>query len=217
MMALAWRVQAFQISGGPSWIDSVHYDVVAKPETRAKRDEIPLLLQALLADRFQLTIHRDTKELPVYALVLARKDGKLGPGLTESKEGGCTAPDPSRPPPPPEPGKPLSMSCGGMMVGRGRLTAVDVPISNMTPTLARLIGRTVLDQTGLSGKFDISMEWTPDESQALILPPGAPPPADANGLSIFTALQEQLGLKLGSTKGPVELLVIDRTEKPSEN
>jgi uncharacterized protein (TIGR03435 family) len=78
MIVFAWRVQPFQISGGPPWLDSAHYDVVAKPETKPKQDEIPLMLQALLADRFQLVIHHDTKELPLFALTLARKDGKLG-------------------------------------------------------------------------------------------------------------------------------------------
>ena len=84
--------------------------------------------------------------------------------------------------------------------------------------LSRLLGRTVVDKTELTGKFDISMEWTPDESQTAMLPPDAPKPAaDSAGPSIFTALQEQLGLKLESQKGPVELLVIDRAEKPTEN
>jgi uncharacterized protein (TIGR03435 family) len=177
------------------------------------------MLQALLADRFQLTLHRETKELPIYALVMARKDGKLGPRLTESKEGGCTMPDPTKPPPPPEPGKPATLGCGGMMMSPRRLTASSVPLANLAPTLSRMLGRTVVDKTGLAGKFDISLEWTPDETQAIQLPPDAPKPlpSDGSGPSIFTALQEQLGLKLESQKGPVEIFVIERAEKPSEN
>src|SRR5215467_5171170 len=92
MIVHAWRVQPFQISGGPAWLDSVHYDVIAKPETRTTPLEIPVMLQALLKDRFQLAIRRQTRELPIYALVLARKDGKLAPGMKESKEGSCTPP-----------------------------------------------------------------------------------------------------------------------------
>ncbi len=219
LIVLAWRIQPFQISGGPAWLDSVHYDIVAKPEAKPKQSEIPQMLQALLKDRFQLVVRQDTKELPIYALVVARKDGKLGPRLTQSKEGGCTAFDPSKPPAPPEPGKPPTMGCGGMMMGIRQLTAASIPVSNLTPMLSRLLGRTVVDKTGLTGNFDISMEWAPDDAQALQLPPGAPPvpPSDTSGPSIFTAFQEQLGLKLESQKGPVEMLVIERAEKPSEN
>ena len=219
LMVIAWRIQPFQISGGPAWLDSAHYDITAKPETSPKQGELQMMLQSLLADRFQLTIHRETKELPLYALVVAKKDGKLGPGLTESKEGSCTPPDPSKAPPPPQPGKPPALWCGGMMMNRSRLTAVSVPVANLTPMLSRLLARTVVDKTGLTGKFDVSMEWTPDETQAMQLPPGAPtpPPSDFTGPSIFTALQEQLGLKLESQKGPVEIFVIERAEKPSEN
>ncbi len=178
------------------------------------------MLQALLAERFQLVIHRETKELPMFALVLARKDGKLGPKLVPH-EGECTPPDPTKPPPPREPGEPFAMGCGGMGIGLRGLTAVGVPVGNLVPMLSRILGTTVVDKTGLTNKFDISAEWAPDENQAAaLLPPGAPPPAtasDSAGPSIFTAMQEQLGLKLESQKGPVEILVIDRVEKPSEN
>jgi len=219
MIVLAWRIQPFQISGGPGWIDSARYDISAKPEDGAKRSDVPLMLQALLADRFQLTIHRETKESSIYALVVANKDGKLGPKLTESKEGGCTPMDPTKPPPPPDPGKPPTLGCGGMMMGRGAVTAARIPIADLTPMLSRFLGRTVVDKTGLRGNFDLSLEWTPDESQALQFQPDGPrpPPSDTAGPTIFTALQEQLGLKLESQKGPVEMFIIDRVERPSEN
>jgi uncharacterized protein (TIGR03435 family) len=220
MIVLAWRVQPFQISGGPAWLDSVHFDVVAKPAGKPQQTEISLMLQSLLEDRFQLTIHRETKELPIYALVMARKDGKLGPGLTKTKEGSCTPPDPSKPPPLLKPGERPTLGCGGSMMVLGRMMAVSVPVANLAPGLSRLLGRTVVDKTGLPGNFDIDMEWAADDTQAAqLLPPDAPKPAPANvaGPSIFTALQEQLGLKLESQKGPVEVLVIERAEKPSEN
>jgi uncharacterized protein (TIGR03435 family) len=219
MIVIAWRVQPFQISGGPVWLDSARYDVSAKSENTPNPGEIPLMLQALLADRFQLKIHRETKELPIYALLVAKKDGKLGPHLTESKEGSCTPIDPSKPPPPTEPGKPPKLGCGGMMMGPRGLTATSAPIANLIPMLSRFLGRTVVDKTGLTGKFDISLEWVPDESQAMQFAPDGPksPSSDVTGPSIFTALQEQLGLKLESQKGPVETIVIDHAEKPSEN
>jgi uncharacterized protein (TIGR03435 family) len=218
MIVIAWRIQPFQISGGPAWLDSARYDISAKPETAPKADELPLMIRALLEDRFQLKHHAETKELPVYALVV-KKEGRLGPGLTESKEGGCTPFDPGKPLPPPEPGKLPTLGCGGMMMSPRQLRAAGVPLSNLAPSLSRMLGRTVIDKTGLSGKYDITLEWTPDESQAVRLGPDAPPapPPDSAPPSIFTALQEQLGLKLESSKGPVEIFVIDRAERPSEN
>ncbi len=110
------------------------------------------------------------------------------------------------------------MNCGQQMMSPRSMTAVAVPIPNIIPMLARMLGRTIVDRTGLTGKYDISMEWAPDESMLMMLPPDAPRPAsDGSGPSIFTALQEQLGLKLESQKGPVEVFVIERAEKPSEN
>jgi uncharacterized protein (TIGR03435 family) len=224
MIVMAWRIEPFQVSGGPGWINSSRYDISAKPETNPGRDQLPLMLQALLEDRFQLKFHRQTKELPVYALVLANKDGKLGPKLTRGQEGGCAPPDLSKGPPQPEPGKPPTLPCGGMMMSPRSLRASGIAISNLIPMLSRTLGRTVIDKTGLEGNFDVSLEWTPDESQALQFPGGgaspgapAPPPPDPNGPSLYTAIEEQLGLKLESQKGPVETFVIDSVQRPSEN
>jgi uncharacterized protein (TIGR03435 family) len=181
--------------------------------------EILSMIQALLEDRFQLAIRRESRELPIYALLLARKDGKLGPGLKESKEGGCTPPDPNKPPPPLRPGERPTLGCGGMAMTMRSYTAVSVPVANLTPGLSRLLGRTVTDKSGLTGNFDINVEWAPDQTQVLQPPPGvpAPPTSGEAGPSIFTAFQEQLGLKFESQKGPVEILVIERAEKPAEN
>lgn len=229
MITLAWKVQPFQVSGGPAWIESLHWDITATGNHRLNPDEIPLMVQSLLVDRFQLKIHHESKDLPVYALVLANKDGKLGPELKVTKEGSCTPFDPSKPPPPPpppgrDPGKPPAMGCGGAMMGPDRLYATSTTIDRMIPMLSRMLGRTVIDKTGLTGKYDIQLHWTPDPAQMqLMAPPGGLPPNmpqpqfDPNGPSIFTALQEQLGLKLEAQKGPVDILVIDAVEKPSEN
>ena len=219
MIVLAYRIQPFQVSGGPAWLDSVHYDITAKSENAPKLDEIPRMIQALLADRFRLALHHESKELPIYAIVLGRKDGKLGPNLVESKEGSCTPVDPTKPPPPPKPGEPPLLGCGGMMTGLDRLRAVGMRIAGLE-SLSSLLGRTVVDKTGLAGTYDMNAEWTLDDNQlANVTPPGAPRPTppDNAGPSIFTAFQEQLGLKLESQKGPVDILVIDRAEKPSEN
>lgn len=218
MIVWAWRMQPFQISGGPSWLDSVHYDVIAKPESKPTRAELPQMLQALLKDRFQLTYHTETKELPVYALVLANRDGKFGPGLKEAKDGSCTPPDPLASPSPVALGAPPSLSCGQFMMNATRFTAVSIPISRMVPMLSRTLGRILLDKTGLSGNFDITVEWTPDHSPAIRFPADASNlGTNIDGPSIFTAFQEQLGLRLESAKGPVEIFAVDGVSKPSDN
>jgi uncharacterized protein (TIGR03435 family) len=140
MITLAWRIQPYQIVGGPPWFDSVGFDISAKAADTLKDGELPLMLRSLLEDRFQLAHHTETRDLPIYALVLARKDGKLGPGLTETKEGSCTTPDPSAPPSPPQPGSPLPRNCGQMQTGLRNLRAVGVQISLLVPMLSRLLG-----------------------------------------------------------------------------
>jgi uncharacterized protein (TIGR03435 family) len=148
----------------------------------------------------------------------SKKDGKLGAGLVESKEGSCVAADANSVPAPPEPGKPATPLCRSTRMSSRLLRSFDLPLEEFAHSLSQILGRQVVDQTGLIGNFNINLEWTPNESQALQLPPGvqAPPPPDSP-VSIFTATQEQLGLKLESKKGPVEVWVIDRAEKPSEN
>jgi len=212
----AYGLQDFQISGGPGWIEAVRYNIEAKPNSPAGPNESKEMLKNLLADRFQLILHRETKELPVYALVLARKDGKLGPGMVESKEGGCVARDPSKPLGPPGAGQPPF--CGNVLAGTSQLTATAAAPGDIAPMLSMAVGRKVIDNTGLTGKYDITLKYTPDGSQFAKMPPQVEAaPADASRPSLFTALQEQLGLKLEVRKAPVEIFVIDRAEKPSEN
>jgi uncharacterized protein (TIGR03435 family) len=220
LVTFAYDVRDFQVSGGPGWINSDRFDIVAKSERGSPESEAPadlrnmtdaqmkttaeqmrLKLQALLADRFQLTLHHETKEQPVYALVV----GKNGSKLKESEV---------------KAGERRRM----MRMGRSELNAEGVAIDMLTNTLSNVLGRPVIDRTGLKGNYDFKLQWTPDPGQSGgpfggPPPPGAdaPPPPDPNGPSIFTAVQEQLGLRLESQKGPVDLIVIDRVEKLSEN
>lgn len=227
----AYQLQDFQIVGAPSWINSERYDIVAKaedgtpPETpsldRTGPSRIQLMMRSLLAERFQLVAHDETRELPIYALVVARSDGKLGPDLKKS-EVDCNAlfaagRGRGMPPPPPVgPPQGERPQCG-VRIGPGNLAMGGAPMPQIANSLAMFVGRTVQDKTGLTGNYDATLTWTPDQMPQR--PPGAPepPPADPNGPSIFTALQEQLGLKLDSQKGPVHVLVIDRVERPKEN
>jgi uncharacterized protein (TIGR03435 family) len=176
------------------------------------------MIRALLADRFKLAVHNETQQLPIYALALARGDGRLGPNLHRS-ETDCNAllaaaRGRGALPPASQPGEP--MPCG-MRIGPGAMSMGAASLSQFANSLSMFVGRVVLDRTGLTGMFDANLTWTPDQMPQR--PPGAPepPPIDPNGPSIFTAVQEQLGLKLDSQKGPVDVLVIDRVEHPVEN
>jgi uncharacterized protein (TIGR03435 family) len=216
LITIAYRVKDFQISGAPAWLSSERYDIEAKADGDPGFDAVLPMLQTLLEDRLQFKFHRETKELPVYALVVA-KAGKL-----HQAEGEC-GPRPDGPPPALEPGKAPTPPCGGFFIFPGRLSGQKVAITQLIDSLSRFTNRVVLDKTNLTGKYDINLEYTPEQGQFQGPPGGGPPgmpplpPIDPNGPSLFTALQEQLGLKLESQKGPVEMIVIDHIERPSEN
>lgn len=216
----AYDVRDFQISGGPGWMNSDRYNIIAKvPANAAELPADPTqatdeqrqtfqkqraaMVQSLLAERFQLKVHHETRELPVYVLTVA----KNGPKIKDN--GGKTA-DPNIKP-------------GMIRMGPGQLFASQSNVTMLAQLLSQSLGRTVIDKTGLTGKFDYELKWTPDPATTRMPigppPPGAdgPPPFDPNGPDLFTAVQEQLGLKLESQKGPVDIVVVDHAEKPSEN
>jgi uncharacterized protein (TIGR03435 family) len=206
LIALAYDVADFRILAGPGWIDSDRYDVEAKTEGNPGLDEKKLMIQTLLADRFRLKIHRETKQLPIYMLTMAKGGIKMQP----VKEGSCIVREPGSSIP--APGRKLTDYCGLVVsMGRGRLELGDAKMADLVTALTRLTGRTVVDETGIKGAFTVRLTFSPDIGVA------ADPSADAAGPSIFTAVQEQLGLKLESSRGPVEALVIDHVERPSEN
>jgi bla regulator protein BlaR1 len=213
MITFAYDVRDFQVSGGPGWAGTDRFDVMARPDAAAAagledlgkmsdsqrktvREQMGERLRALLADRFQLAVHKETKEQPIYALVLA----KNGPKLTE-----ITSPGQRQ----------------GLSTNRGRSQGFAVPLEMLAQVLSGILSRPVIDKTGLTGKYDFVLEWTPDsgaDARAQGFGDGVNSPAPApGGPTIFTALQEQLGLRLDSQKGPVQNIVIDRVEKPSEN
>lgn len=207
LIAAAYNLSPKAISGGPAWVESDHYDILAKApgEVRPTLDEQMAMLRKLLADRFKLTFHREQKELPIYALTVAKSESKKsGSKLKES----TVSPDDSP-------------------VGPPALIFVVTPPAVRLPgryaTMGELawvfqraaLDRPVVDKTGLAGRYDFDLEFTPDESQfggMLGRPPG-----DAPLPGLFAALQQQLGLRLEATRGPVDVLVVDRAERPSEN
>jgi len=183
----AYGVADAQVSG-PSWLDTERYDIVAKAAADAANDRHALRLRALLAERFKLAVHRETKEAPVYALVVA----KNGPKIKKEESGDA--------------------GDGDLESGRGHVTAKAVAMTHLATFLAgprAALGRVVINQTGLNGAYSFTLEWTPEGADSRGM--DSPPP-------ILTALQEQLGLKVETRKAPVEILFIDHVEKiPTEN
>jgi len=222
LIAEAYHVKTFEVYGGPGWIGSDAYDIRAKPTvdpqpgatSKEAYANVQLMLQTLLEDRYDLKVHRETKELPVYALVVAKGGLKLTPS-------DCVKPDSSSPPPP-APGQSPPAFCGNTRVSRSGqnlvLTGTGITTADLLRTLSRVTERTVIDKSGYTQPFNATLAWAPEQSGASPpTPDGSAPLVDTTGASVFTALQEQLGLKLESTKGPVEVLVIDHVEKPTPN
>lgn len=173
----AYGVQEQLIEGGPAWINSERYEILAKAGDSAQRAQLASMLQSLLEDRFKLKIHRETKQRPIYALTVAKSGPKLHPS-----EGG-------------------EFFLGRR--GKGPVTGRKASMAGLAGTLSTLMGRKVVDQTGLSGVYDFTLEFAPLDAVDSPLP------------ALVTALQEQLGLKLEAANGPVEVLVVDHAEKPT--
>jgi len=185
LIRVAFQIQDAQIAGGPSWLDTDRYDIEAKtgrPE-KPTPDQMSPLMQSLLAERFNLKFHPETRELSVFALVVA----KGGPKLKAKAEGEGTA---------------MNTKSG---LGTSRLIGTGVSMELLAGYVGNRLGRIVLDKTGLSDRYDFTLDWAPDQAP------------DSSAPSLVTALREQLGLRVESQKSPVDVLVIDRIDKPSEN
>ncbi len=213
--------RAMDIIGAPDWIDSARFDIVAKaaenhvidPDGTPRRSW--LMVRSLLMDRFKLKAHRESRDAPIYALVLARPDGRLGSKLRKS-DVDCRAvlEEMSKGRKPTiEPGKGPPCSIG---TPPDRLVTSAITLSPFADVLSSRVGRAVVDRTGLTGGYNAELEFTEDRSLANVHSGAVSNPA-GGAPSIFTALQEQLGLKLESTRGPVDVLVVDHVERPTED
>ena len=221
LIQAAYRVQEFQVAGGPDWIGTDRFDIEATepPDPGGQRSTVApgpglpsrrdLMLRALLEERFNLAVHKETQERPVFALVLARSDGRLGPQFRPATVDCATA---------------TGDDACGTNVGPGYIRVRGVTMPQLATSFSRLtmtgssLNRLVVDRTGLDGRFNADLKFTPENIPTL--PPDSPlklPTIDPNGPSVFTAVQEQLGLKLDAQRGPVEVLVIDRVDRPTEN
>jgi uncharacterized protein (TIGR03435 family) len=189
VLTMAYQVKPFQVVGGPGWMGTDKFDIEGKTEKAGKFDEAYPMIQTMLAERFQVRLHRETRELLVYRLVTAKGGIKM---------------------------QAAGDSSGFFRTKRGLIEGKKTKMQTLADLLASALDRLVVNQTGQEGEYDFKLQWTPDESEPKVgdADTGAFDPA---GPSIFTAVQEQLGLRLESAKAPVEVLVIDRAEKPSEN
>jgi uncharacterized protein (TIGR03435 family) len=200
LIIYAYDLHRTQISGGPAWLDSDKYNIVAKPdgEGQPTAPQWKIMLQKLLADRFGLTFHRQERTLSVYALTVA----KGGPKMTAVEGDSAEAVGD------------ISFSA------LGKLQARHASMADLTHSLQRnVLDRPVVDQTGLSGRYDFLLDWVPDEFQfAEVRTPGGPQiPGNTEGADLVTAVQQQLGLKLEATRAPAEVIVIDHADRPSDN
>jgi uncharacterized protein (TIGR03435 family) len=193
LIRLGWDVRSYQISGGPKWLDSDRYNIEVKPEVpfdvpgpgNEGEHRFRLMVQAMLADRFKLKLHRATQEMRAYFLVI----GKNGPSLKRTGESADQGPH--------------------IQDGKGQLIATKIDMPLFSRALSGELGVTVIDRTNLRGAYDVKLEWSPDEDISATV--------SSTGPSIFTALQEQLGLRLESGKAPVDIVVVDYAEKASAN
>jgi uncharacterized protein (TIGR03435 family) len=183
LIRYAYDLRDFQLSGASGWMSATRYSVVGKGgQTNVPLAVIRKRVQALLTERFQLALHRESKDMPIYALVLAKGGLKLHRNTSTDRPGGVGA-------------------------GPSMFRGTAIPLDELARGLSGITGRPVRNETGLDGLYDVDLHWTPDTA-----PADAPP-----GPSLYTALQEQAGLKLEAKRGPVDVMVIDRAERPSEN
>jgi len=224
IITFAYQLAQYQLVGGPGWLTTDRYDLIAKLEgdpgpvfapSGTAPNPMQLALRNLLEDRFKLKVHRETREMDIYALVMAKPGGGPGPNLKPTTQDCAAAAAAAQRGAPPPSSAATGVPFCGIQGGPGRIRFGGLPASALAQAFSGPAGRMVVERTGLTGAWDFELNYAAEGRGA---PGGADAaPADPNAPSLFTAIQEQLGLKLESTKGPVEVLVIDSVERPTEN
>lgn len=226
----AYQLSFFEVVGGPGWVSTDRFDITAKAPDGAPPEQTRAMVRTLLKERFKLVVHKETRDMPLYALVKVREDGRLGPKLASStmdcgpmraqraaETAAAARARGGRVAVPPAPGPNEKVVCGMRVSGRGGSTltyrAGNITMAALANALRTYVGREVVDRTGLSGEYDFDLQFAPPPTTGQT-DTGIPVAPLDDAASVFTALQEQLGLKLESTRGPVELMVIDSAERP---
>jgi len=223
----AYGLEDDQLEGGPPWLKSDRFDIEARAPADVTIDATRAMVRSLLTDRVKLVAHTESRQLPIYALVVARSNRARGPSLRQAGAdcAALTVPAGMPAPPPPPAGLGQALGAGvfgcpsGLLPGHLSLRRLDMA-AFASVLWRRVLQKPVADRTGLTGMFDLDLSYLPENERVN----GAPaienpslPPSISGAPSIFTAVQEQLGLKLEATRGPVDVLVIDRVERPAEN
>jgi uncharacterized protein (TIGR03435 family) len=231
VILVAYGLEDVQLVNAPDWTRSERFAIEGRTAADTPNDRIRLMLRSMLADRFGFVAHQERRDLPMFALTTARPDKRLGPRLRAAGpecaplQPPAGVPIPPPPPPPPAGGpapmrfippkeEPARRRCGAA-IAPGWMSARSITINEFTRVLSQLTRRPVVDETGLPGEFDLDILFAPDSGAGAVV--GPPPAAVADAPALPTALQDDLGLKLDSRRGPVDVLVVDRVERPTEN
>jgi uncharacterized protein (TIGR03435 family) len=233
VILVAYRIENLQLVDAPDWTVGERFAIEARTSDATPTSTIRLMLRSMLADRFSFVAHSERRELPIAALTMARADKRLGPKLRPSGPECAPVRPPEGvpmppPPPPPPPGaanappiriilerdEPLGRRCGAM-VAPGWMSARSITMEEFTRQLSPVLRRPVVNETGLAGQFDFDIIFSPEGLGGALV--GPPPASVSDAPSLETALRDDLGLRLESRRGPVDVLVVDRLERPTEN
>jgi uncharacterized protein (TIGR03435 family) len=210
LINLAYRIPIYKLSGGPDWLTTERFDIIAKTPSGATLDQKMVMLQGLLEERFKLRIRAETREGAIYALVMARSDRRLGPDMRPAAADCAGQPFTAS-----QPAPGVRPPCGAVG-GLTQFSAGGIEMSQLASKLGTMMQETIVDRTGLAGRFDLDLRAVPSGRGGAVRPGvGVPPPAGFERPSIFTAVQEQLGLKLEPQRGTVEVFVIDSVQLPT--
>jgi uncharacterized protein (TIGR03435 family) len=217
LVTWAWNVRDFQVSGGPPWAGSRRFDVSARSPRPVSETTMRLMVRRLLTDRFRLRTRMESRQMPRYVLRTARPDATLGPGLKPAPIDCAEVLAARFGAPAPNDTEPACLWRVGMSPPVARMFVDGAPISQFAGLLERLLRRKVVDATGLQGAYDIRLEFSSDQLPMAVPSRDTPVATTRDGLSVFTALEDQLGLRLQSEQGPVDVIVIESAELPAPN
>jgi bla regulator protein blaR1 len=217
LIEYAYELRAFQVLGGPAWVRADRYEVSAKAETAVPQAQMRLMVQRLLAERFGLQVHRETREMDTYALMTARRDGQLGEKMKLSERDCAPIIDAGNVRPRQGDGPPPCAWFVALINGFARLRLTGIPVARFAGVLEPMTSRKIVDRTNLTGTYDIEMDFLPDPGLLGLSIPNSNALQQSDIPPLTTAIQDQLGLKLESERAPVDVVLIDSVKPPTAN